>query len=206
MRRTTHRQQQREGIHEPAHRIGMRRRLPNWLRGSRQPDEVIGRHGMRRWWLLRTRWFAIYLHHSTEDDERLLHDHPAWNISIRLRGQLLEEIPHIWTPHQHLPPGRVSGDIWIHPTRCGGYIAFIDREPHVWVRRMPRIVFRRATGIHRLVVPDPERGCWTIWIRGRSDASPSGWGFYAPDRGWLPWREGAAYMAAEDENGSKETA
>ncbi|MCO5085131.1 MAG: hypothetical protein M9939_26355 [Mesorhizobium sp.] len=57
----------------------------------RQPDICIGGEAdpyMRRWWLIpRNRWFNIYLHHfMRSDDDRALHDHPWWNVSILLEG------------------------------------------------------------------------------------------------------------------------
>lgn len=61
----------------------------------REPDFVIGDPSepyIRRWYVIpRNRWFNIYLHqilHS--DDDRALHDHPWWNVSIILKGSYLE--------------------------------------------------------------------------------------------------------------------
>jgi hypothetical protein len=56
----------------------------------RPPDFIIGgpeRPYLLRWWLLRTKYLRIYLHKiMRDDDDRALHDHPWWNISIVLRG------------------------------------------------------------------------------------------------------------------------
>jgi hypothetical protein len=43
---------------------------------------------MRRWWVIpRNKFFNIYLHHFLHsDDDRALHDHPWWNVSILLRS------------------------------------------------------------------------------------------------------------------------
>lgn len=62
---------------------------------SRPPDFKVGPPGdpyMRRWWVIpRNRFFNIYLHHFLHsDDDRALHDHPSWNISIILRGEYKE--------------------------------------------------------------------------------------------------------------------
>lgn len=61
----------------------------------RQADVFIG--GMEdtylaRWWVIpRNRFFNIYLHHFLRsDDDRALHDHPWWNLSILLRGAYTE--------------------------------------------------------------------------------------------------------------------
>lgn len=62
------------------------------LKPERKPDFVIGDNYLRRWWLIRrNRWFNIYLHHFTRsDDDRALHDHMYFNLSILLRGRYVE--------------------------------------------------------------------------------------------------------------------
>lgn len=62
---------------------------------KRKADVFIGGEEetyMRRWWLIpRNRWFNIYLHHVMKSDEdRALHDHPWWSLSLLLRGEMLE--------------------------------------------------------------------------------------------------------------------
>lgn len=61
----------------------------------RPPDVIIGGAAdpyMRRWWVIpRNRLFNIYLHHfMRSDDDRALHDHPWWNLSILLLGRYVE--------------------------------------------------------------------------------------------------------------------
>ncbi len=68
-------------------------RLPKMF--GRQPDFVIGAPDdpyLLRWWVIpRNRFFNIYLHCILKDcDDRALHDHPWWNISILLKGHLAE--------------------------------------------------------------------------------------------------------------------
>ena len=65
------------------------------LRQDRDPDFVIGNNYLRRWWLLpRNKWFNIYLHEiNKSDDDRALHDHPWWNLSIILKGGYFEVTP-----------------------------------------------------------------------------------------------------------------
>src|SRR6185369_13137745 len=69
----------------------------NWLRRllSGKPHFVIGGHEdpyMLRWYLIpRNRRLNIYLHKFMRDDEdRALHDHPWWFISLVLRGAYTE--------------------------------------------------------------------------------------------------------------------
>ena len=47
---------------------------------------------LRRWWVIpKNKWFNIYLHNFfRSDDDRALHDHPWWNVSILLRGEYKE--------------------------------------------------------------------------------------------------------------------
>lgn len=64
----------------------------------RDPDFIIGKPGspyMRRWYVIpRNRWFNIYLHNIVRsDDDRALHDHPWWNLSILLKGSYREVTP-----------------------------------------------------------------------------------------------------------------
>jgi hypothetical protein len=62
---------------------------------SRAPDFVIGQPGndyLRRWFVIpRNRFFNVYLHHFIRsDDDRALHDHPWWNVSLLLDGEYVE--------------------------------------------------------------------------------------------------------------------
>lgn len=64
----------------------------------RKPDFIIGREDdpyMRRWWVIpRNPFFNIYLHQILRsDDDRALHDHPWWNISVILKGFYFEHTP-----------------------------------------------------------------------------------------------------------------
>lgn len=68
---------------------------PNWMRGRREPDIIIGdpdRPYLLRWHILpRNKWFNGYLHcFLRSDDDRALHDHPWWNLSILLKGSYVE--------------------------------------------------------------------------------------------------------------------
>lgn len=65
------------------------------LAERRPPDFVIGAPGddyLRRWWVIpRNRLFNIYLHQFLRsDDDRALHDHPWWNVSLLILGSYVE--------------------------------------------------------------------------------------------------------------------
>jgi hypothetical protein len=66
------------------------RRINIW-----HPDRLIGSDDdtyMERWFVIpKNRFFNIYLHRFLRsDDDRALHDHPWWNISILLLGKYTE--------------------------------------------------------------------------------------------------------------------
>lgn len=70
-------------------------RVITHVAGRRAPDFVVGSAlspYLRRWWVIpRNRWFNIYLHQFLRsDDDRALHDHPWWWLSVMLRGHYTE--------------------------------------------------------------------------------------------------------------------
>lgn len=69
----------------------------NWLKTllSGKPHFTIGQPDspyMLRWYVIpRNPWLNIYLHKfMRSDDDRALHDHPWWFVSLMLRGQYNE--------------------------------------------------------------------------------------------------------------------
>lgn len=71
-------------------------RLLNWLFGK--AEEINGNERcptyLYRWFILRTRWLKVYVHHFVGDDWSLdLHDHPKRFISIGLWGWYIETTP-----------------------------------------------------------------------------------------------------------------
>ncbi|GAB6995237.1 hypothetical protein JQ593_22655 [Bradyrhizobium viridifuturi] len=62
----------------------------------RKPDVQIGRDErgipyMERWHAIkRNRFFNVYLHLYHHDDDRILHSHPWWSVSILVSGALRE--------------------------------------------------------------------------------------------------------------------
>lgn len=121
----------------------------------RDPDFIIGKPGspyMRRWWVIpRNRRFNIYLHNIVRsDDDRALHDHPWWNVSIVLRGGYWEFVP----VDIEKPAGATIGRF----------------------RGPGSIVFRRATAAHRLAI-GAGATCWSLFITGPNVRD---WGFWCP--------------------------
>jgi hypothetical protein len=139
----------------------------------RKPDFVIGEGSnpyLLRWWIIpRNRFFNIYLHKiCRSDDDRALHDHPWWNISIILKGGYWEV-----KPYAYHADGRAYG--------------------HAMPRWRGRgaIVFRRAEAAHRLQLSDGELWdsepipCWSLFITGPRVRE---WGFHCP-QGWRHWKD-----------------
>lgn len=151
-------------------------RFPNWMRLSLEPDELIGEHKMRRWWIFPANpWFNAYVHEHVRNDPRTLHDHPCDNISIRLRGRLVEFVPLVgFHPDSPVVWGTVS-----NPKRTRR-VHFDSRGMAHDVGRPIRFIrFCRAEDAHRLELVDG-KPAWTLWIRFRNRRK---WGFFEPT-GW----------------------
>lgn len=139
----------------------------------RPPDFIVYRDDnsqyLRRWWVIpKNKYFNIYLHHFlASDEDRALHDHPWWNISVLLKGSYREHMP-------------VRLDRWKH-SGC--------RLTIFKVRKPFRPVFRRAEAIHRVeLYGDPNKDnkpipVWTLFITGPRTQE---WGFWCP-KGWKVW-------------------
>lgn len=73
---------------------------------KREPDFIIGENYMSRWWIIpRNKYFNIYLHKITGNDEdRALHDHPWHSVSFLLKGRLKEILKNkVRYPKRFLP-------------------------------------------------------------------------------------------------------
>ncbi len=111
-----------------------------------------------RWWLVpKNPLLNVYLHKTVaDDDNRALHDHPYFNVSVILRGSYFE----------------------IMPCRSRGYVG---GDAVKTVRREAGdIVFRRAIAPHRLMLPHDMAPCWSLFITGPRLRE---WGFFCPN-GW----------------------
>ena len=134
---------------------------------SGKPHLSIGgdeRPYMRRWYCIpRNPWLNVYLHQFLrDDDDRALHDHPWWFISIMLWGSYTE-----WRIEPSIWHGRGFPESTIEPRR----------------RRAGSIAFRSAETRHRVTLNG--KPCWTLVITGRKKRT---WGFWCP-RGFVPWHE-----------------
>lgn len=90
---------------------------------KRPPDVIIGGAEdpyLKRWWIIpRNRFFNIYLHQFLRsDDDRALHDHPWWNMSLLLDGKYVEYTPtgvHYRDPgHLYFRPAKALHRVELH--------------------------------------------------------------------------------------------
>ena len=116
----------------------------------RPPDFVIGEPDapyMLRWYVIpKNRYFNIYLHKVLrDDDDRALHDHPWFNLSIILRGGYIEYLS------DRRPKVRRPGQI-------------IFRRPE----RAHRLALRAGRPSWSLFLTGPHRRTWGFYC-------PKGW-------------------------------
>ena len=129
---------------------------------------------MRRFFLFRSRWGNLYLHHiRMTDKDRDPHDHPGWFVSWVLKGWYVEEV---WN--------------WVNTVK----------KSHIWSKKVLRrgrfnVGFRKQSHVHKITRLSPG-GVWTFVLTGPWGES---WGFtkgvgrtfrkgYAATK-WVYWRE-----------------
>lgn len=153
--------------------IGRRMSDPNFFRlwWTVRPLVIGGRQDhdapyLKRWFVIpRNKWFNIYVHKfEASDDDRALHDHPWFWLSVALRGGYWEVRDDGTVKWRR--PGSVA---FRHP--LGAHRVELDRESYY---------------------PPYEQGyrwrekpAWTLFITGPRLRT---WGFYCP-QGWIPWQK-----------------
>lgn len=130
---------------------------------------------MLRWWVWRVRWFSsCYINNVLRsDDDRALHDHPWWNVSVVLLGGYWEYEP-----------------AWMGPVP-GPYVP----RRKAWRGPGSVVIRRKATWLHRLEL-DPNMKQETISLFFTGPATRR-WGFRLPDTGeWIDARDWEAHLAS----------
>lgn len=132
-------------------------------RAKRTPYEHLEGY-MERYWLVKpSRWTfgcGIRVHHILRsDNDRDMHTHPWWNLSLILRGVYWEVMPA-----KKDEPGAYYG----------GYVNL--NEPFkMKQRKVGDLVFRRRTARHKLML---FRGpVWTFFVTGPETRDASPWGY-----------------------------
>lgn len=143
-------------------------------RAERTPYEHLAGY-MDRYWLVKpSRWtlgMGVRVQQILRsDNDRDLHTHPWWNVSLILRGTYWEVMP-----------GQL-GEPGVH---VGGYVNL--SEPfRLAQRKAGDLVFRRARHRHKLMLL---RGpVWTMFIHGR-EQNGGDWGYWVPGVGLVDRRE-----------------
>jgi hypothetical protein len=141
----------------------------------REPDLYIGGKG--------NRLFNVYLHKIVRsDDDRALHDHPWYWLSVMLRGRYAE-VTRVLDARKI--NGRIAGYREGLSSHYRGFFRGLFYEEiyrrKVYKRGAIRIC--RATHTHRLELLD-DQPCWTLFVTGPKIRE---WGF-ACRQGWRHWR------------------
>jgi hypothetical protein len=112
------------------------RRPPDFIIGSKEDPYML------RWWFIpRNKYFNIYLHNMKKDDEdRALHDHPWWSLSLALSGGLTEvyckEPPKGEVLTRHITAGQ-----WVF--RSGRFAHKLQVTGEAWTIFITGPVFRK---------------------------------------------------------------
>ena len=135
--------------------------------GEHPPHEIIAPDGnpyIYRWYLARTLHGGCYFHvQVASDPDRGLHDHPWDNMSVILAGTQIEYILQ-------------SEDIQLTST----YSALFNNMPPRYIRTKGDVICRKATWLHRLILPDGVRYTMSLFSFGPKIRD---WGFADPKMG-----------------------
>jgi hypothetical protein len=135
--------------------------------------EIVSKEGVvhfRRWRLLSTPWFNIYIHNILHSDEDLHpHDHPWAFISLILWGSYLEEWRGAYEDWMYRRYGKLRQD----------------------VRSIGSLITHRAKDFHKLTLRTPS--VWSlVFTFGKRRPS---WGYQTP-QGWIDFQ---AYRELKNE-------
>ncbi|MBE5453437.1 hypothetical protein E3G52_000301 [Mycobacteroides abscessus] len=149
--------------------------LRKWLRF--QPHQTIGSDPnnpyLLRWYVIpRNRWLNIYLHKFLrDDDDRALHDHPWWFVSLMLWGQYVEvteegrvvrSAPEPWRWFWGDRPLAFRASTWRHRVELIKEPAIATERTHVRPRS-------RAIPAWTLIVTGRRTRLWGFWCKDRAD-------------------------------------
>lgn len=122
--------------------------------------------------------WAILLHIMRRPDEdRCLHDHPWWFISLVLWGGYWETVE---TPRSDMPSGRNVRNVE----------AVTTAWRHDRFNRPGALLYRPALHTHR-VAALPRGKAVTLVLRGPAQRT---WGFRRADGGWIAWDAPGAWQ------------
>ncbi len=147
---------------------------PGPYKKGRRINDIMGREDvtqlyLRRFILLKNRFFRLYLHKIVRsDDDADPHDHPWGWATIILRGGYVDE---------RWDGGYTPKEIMVRGPRT-----IVEEEimtPGTFRRRRPG-------HLHRLRLFTERRPTWTLVFTTDSNRP---WGFVTADRGWIQWEQ-----------------
>jgi hypothetical protein len=167
----------------------------DWLFGGSSRDE---RGALERGWAgtridaLIGQAVAARIHTTYRSDaERDLHDHPWPSASVILRNQYIEVLPRSQDQDPDLDATQCSyrlrkpGDIVFRRARTRHRLIIVDNKPCVSLFLMFRFAPPTLEEIHKIQMAYLMAG-----LRAPDAADITRrWGFYAPGKGWVYWRE-----------------
>lgn len=163
------------------------------LRPNQRFVRGLAKPFLRRWFVIpKNKWCNIYLHEFIRDDEeRALHDHPWWNISLLLVNGYVEVTPGRREYESYREPNSPTGIGW----RYTGRMLPDQRKSY----QAGDLKFRSATAAHRIELirtrksghkrtkAKRRRGqpSWSLFITGPVTRT---WGFHCAS-GWQSSQE-----------------
>ncbi|CPT99198.1 Uncharacterised protein [Mycobacteroides abscessus] len=164
--------------------------LRKWLR--REPHQIIGGKDspyLLRWYVIpRNKVVNVYLHKFLRsDDDRALHDHPWWFISLILKGGYTEFTENARTARSGLLGGRYRSwdrTVAFRPATFRHRVELWPAVEHVnpFITRRDR----RELPCWTLIVTGPRTRLWGFWCKDRFGETRSRQ--YEVDR-FIPWDE-----------------
>lgn len=137
---------------------------------------------LRRWYLIRTSKFAVFIHQFIKSDfERGLHDHPWPFIVIPIWRGYVEHHERPCVICDYFAPERCQG--------CGGTGKMTAKHrvwPIIGTRSRPAIYRHRVELFYEVVNGDKRPlPSWSIFLRFKECRE---WGFWLPD-GFMHWKK-----------------
>lgn len=139
------------------------------IAATRPPDLTIAGDAepyLKRWWLIpRNRFLNVYLHRFLRsDDDRALHDHPWWNVSLLLDGRYVEHT--VRAGGINVRTQRRAGDWKARTASSAHRIELVDGPCWTLFVTGPRIrewgFHCRQAWVHWRVFTNPEDGGKTV--------------------------------------------
>jgi hypothetical protein len=149
-------------------RIGGKPYLVRYGRGEQSIEQSQRDRESGRW--------RVRLHRFEGPDDAGHHNHPfKWSFSIPLWGSYTEEVLSFQDCNDHQGWLSAGGEALYECPHCTWTVT--TRRVR-WINWIPLGKYHRIVKLHG-------RPVWTLFVMGPRVAS---WGFWVPNRGFVPWR------------------